>query len=213
MAFWFEINPQSRRVSHGLLDHLDMFTGRPSAFWWGLALFAAIVWLSMFLFRNPRKLVEQSIRQQTADIPTGNYLFLRCSGDEAAAALSAAQFIAWVGTKVSNILHSLIRPLLTSGGAIKVVRGFLASLLVLSIAGVGWTATIPYVVKYGVFRFFFSPNGPFLGDLNPVAMAFYLVFLSCHACLSSVCWRHSLFSLHRRSPHGLSDGRSCLRAF
>ncbi|MBR1300068.1 alpha/beta fold hydrolase [Bradyrhizobium sp. AUGA SZCCT0042] len=51
-------------------------------------------------------------RLQTADIPNGNYLFLRCSGDEAAAALSAAQFIAWLGTKVSGIVTWLMLPIL-----------------------------------------------------------------------------------------------------
>src|SRR5262245_59380979 len=48
----------------------------------------ALLWLALVFIKRasaPQK-VEQSIRQQTADIPAGNYLFLRCSGDEAAAA-------------------------------------------------------------------------------------------------------------------------------
>ena len=64
----------------------------------GFGVATALCFLAIFFFRSassPQK-VEQSIRQQTADIPAGNYLFLRCSGDEAAAALSAAQFIAWL---------------------------------------------------------------------------------------------------------------------
>jgi pimeloyl-ACP methyl ester carboxylesterase len=50
---------------------------------------AALLWLALAFVKRataPQQ-VEQSIRQQTADIPGGNYLFLRCSGDEAAAEL------------------------------------------------------------------------------------------------------------------------------
>jgi hypothetical protein len=53
------------------------------------------------------KFLERTIRQQTADIPPGNYFFIRCSGDEAAAALSAAQFVNWVNMKASKILVRL----------------------------------------------------------------------------------------------------------
>jgi len=43
-------------------------------------------------------------------LPAGNYLFLRCSGDEAAAALSAVQFVAWLGTKVSRLFTFVTLP-------------------------------------------------------------------------------------------------------
>jgi len=74
---------------------------------------AALLGLALVFIKRastPQK-VKQSIRQQTADIPAGNYLFLRCSGDEAAAALSAVQIIAWGAVKTSNMLALLTRPL------------------------------------------------------------------------------------------------------
>src|ERR1700730_1295989 len=44
--------------------------------------------------------------QQTADLPNGNYLFLRSTGDEAAAALSFAQFSLWLSTQLSRPFFS-----------------------------------------------------------------------------------------------------------
>jgi hypothetical protein len=38
--------------------------------------------------------------EQTASLPSGNYLFLRSSGDEAAAGLSFAQFSTWISSKL-----------------------------------------------------------------------------------------------------------------
>jgi pimeloyl-ACP methyl ester carboxylesterase len=79
--------------------------------YWCFALCAAMAWLIVFLFNragDPRTLAEQLNRQQTTDIPAGHYLFLRCSGDEAAAALSTAQFIAWLGMRVFKIIRALI---------------------------------------------------------------------------------------------------------
>ena len=72
---------------------------------------AAIFCLAMFFGKRIRELGALSDPQkleqwqQTADIPAGNYLFLRCSGDEAAAALSALQFIAWLAMKASRLLE------------------------------------------------------------------------------------------------------------
>jgi hypothetical protein len=54
-----------------------------------------------------QKFLERTIRQQTADIPPGNYFFIRYSGDEAAAALSFFQFINWLNMKASKILVRL----------------------------------------------------------------------------------------------------------
>jgi hypothetical protein len=85
----------------------------PSAF--GLA---AVIWLfvssAVRKFGDPDKLLETAHRRQTAELPPGNYLFLRCSGDEAAAGLSAAQFIAWLSVKVSQVLQLITRPALSS---------------------------------------------------------------------------------------------------
>jgi Alpha/beta hydrolase of unknown function (DUF915) len=54
------------------------------------------------------RFLERTIRQQTADIPPGNYFFIRCSGDEAAAGLSTVQFINWLNMKASKILMLVI---------------------------------------------------------------------------------------------------------
>ena len=84
----------------------------PSSF--GLA---AAFWLFVYFtvrkFGNFEKLSMEAHQRQTADLPPGNYLFLRCSGDEAAAGLSAAQFIAWLSMKVSQLLQLIIRPALS----------------------------------------------------------------------------------------------------
>jgi hypothetical protein len=132
----------------------------------------------VFFFKkasNPQKLAEQSKRQQTVDMPAGNYLFLRCSGDEAAAALSAAQFIAWLGIKVSRMLQLITRPMLGARSAVEVGFAILLYTIVPVAITFGWTRMIPDVFKFGVFRFFFSPNGPFLWELNVVYMAFILI--------------------------------------
>ena len=55
-------------------------------------------------FYGGHNFLELTVRQQTADVPPGNYFFARCSGDEAAAALSAVQFINWFNMKASKIL-------------------------------------------------------------------------------------------------------------
>jgi hypothetical protein len=88
-------------------------------FWIGLLVlpFMAIVArLARWLLGDDlvKRLLEQPIHEQTADLPTGNYLFLRCSGDEAAAALSAAQFIAWVGAIASRRIAQFVDSLLAS---------------------------------------------------------------------------------------------------
>ena len=64
------------------------------------------------------RLQGKTIREQTADLPDGNYLFLRCSGDEAAAALSAAQFIVWTSIK-ANAMSRLYLSEVFAGGEIR----------------------------------------------------------------------------------------------
>jgi hypothetical protein len=119
--------------------------------------------------------VEQSIRQQTADIPAGNYLFLRCSGDEAAAALSAAQFIAWLGMKASKILDLLCRPFFPNPtkGSKGYLIGLVGFLMIMAI-GYAWYVVLSDIAKLGVFDYFFSPHGPFLGRHNFVTTAFVM---------------------------------------
>jgi len=84
----------------------------PSSF--GLAAaFGLFVYFTIRKFGNFEKLVTEAHQRQTADLPPGNYLFLRCSGDEAAAGLSAVQSIAWLSMKVSQLLQLIIRPALS----------------------------------------------------------------------------------------------------
>jgi hypothetical protein len=78
----------------------------PLLYWIVIGLFGlgSILLLKYFNAERVHGLVEKTIEQQTADLPVGEYCFLRCSGDEAAAALSAVQFIAWCGIKLSRLL-------------------------------------------------------------------------------------------------------------
>jgi hypothetical protein len=113
--------------------------------------------LVLFSFKRASNKVEQAIREQTADIPAGNYLFLRCSGDEAAAALSAAQFIAWLSIWVSRRLELLTRPILDRGRPmVLAVYWSVLSLCVLAIAD-GWLDVLPGIWKSG-FGFLLSPG-------------------------------------------------------
>jgi pimeloyl-ACP methyl ester carboxylesterase len=67
---------------------------------WAVVIIASIAyrWIpSRWVTKKSSNIGEQSLSerikvQQTADLPNGRYLFLRSSGDEAAAALSFAQF-------------------------------------------------------------------------------------------------------------------------
>ncbi len=145
-----------------------------SAHWFHLfitSIVAAVFLLGLFFAKrasDPHK-VGQSIRQETADIPAGNYLFLRCSGDEAAAGLSAVQFIAWLGMKAARLLELITRPLDLS----KVERFSIAVVVrvaVLSIAYVAVTGAITFgwirIVKFGLWRYFLSPDGRFVENLG-----------------------------------------------
>jgi Alpha/beta hydrolase of unknown function (DUF915) len=84
-----------------------------SVYLFGSGLFWAcigLIYSSLRKFLNSENLSVEACRRQTADLPHGNYLFLRCSGDEAAAGLSAAQFISWLNSKLAQKLELLIRP-------------------------------------------------------------------------------------------------------
>jgi pimeloyl-ACP methyl ester carboxylesterase len=119
----------------------------------------ALLWLALVFIKRasaPEK-VKQSIRQQTADIPAGNYLFLRCSGDEAAAALSAAQIIAWAAIKTSKMLELLTRPIFNAAPFARVVSWSVFISLVLPSLGYGWLIVLPGIYESG-FRYFLWPD-------------------------------------------------------
>jgi hypothetical protein len=100
----------------------------------------AIVVFTQRTFRNSDELLNEVHRRQTADLPSANYLFLRFSGDEAAAALSAAQFIAWLSVKLSQAFEFLTRPLFRSRTIVRILVGGLSggavSLAALSTLGI-----------------------------------------------------------------------------
>jgi pimeloyl-ACP methyl ester carboxylesterase len=161
---------------------------------------AALVWWASVSLKkaSAAQNVELAIRQQTADIPAGNYLFLRCSGDEAAAALSAAQIVAWAATKTSQMLELLTRPLYNSGRPyVQAVSWALFSLL-LSSFGYGWFAVFPGIYKSG-FGYFLSPDGLLFEKLDIISMIFHITkivyaFVSfVVACFLSLCILAALF--------------------
>lgn len=95
----------------------------------------AILWALMNERMNAviNRLTIETISQQTAALPHGNYLFLRCSGDEAASALSTANFLSWLGTRTSNILRAILEPLFSSRPFMRFWYWFIVLLLGLSI--------------------------------------------------------------------------------
>jgi len=114
--------------------------------------------------KDPHR-VEQSIRQQTADIPAGHYIFLRCSGDEAAAALSAAQCIAWLAMKASKILEVVTRPYVDILYAETIAKGSRTAAVQAVVLGVfhyalmaslayGFVVVLPNFWHFGIFGYF-----------------------------------------------------------
>lgn len=136
--------------------------------------------------------MELAIRQQTADIPDGNYLFLRCSGDEAAAALSVAQIVAWAATKTSQMLELLIRPLFNSGRPYVQAASWALFSLLLSSFAYGWLSVFPGIYKSG-FGYFLSPDGLLFEKLDIASMVIHITakvyaFVSLVvACFLSLC--------------------------
>lgn len=54
------------------------------------------------------KLPDKLRQHSTADIPSGNYLFLRATGDEAAGFLSMSQFLAWLVEVLSTAASTVV---------------------------------------------------------------------------------------------------------
>jgi putative serine esterase DUF676 len=78
-------------------------------FVWAIGIILAICfYILISKVYGTQRFLERTIRQQTADIPPGNYFFIRCSGDEAAAGLATVQFINWLNMKASKILMLVI---------------------------------------------------------------------------------------------------------
>jgi hypothetical protein len=153
-------------------------------FWlFGIFITAAIGFVVRFFFdkaRAPQK-VEQSIRQQTADIPAGNYLFLRCSGDEAAAALSAAQFIAWLGVWFFTKLGLLTRPLFNAGRPkAQAISWTVLLVIVYPAFAKGSLVMLPGIIKSG-FGHLLWPDWSYLATLDywhkPIEFLFMILIM------------------------------------
>jgi hypothetical protein len=86
----------------------------PDPSWYVIGLCVGATWAfrKFVLDWRVARLAEDAMREQTANMPGANCLFIRASGDEAAAALSAAQFIAWASAKSYALVERLTRPLL-----------------------------------------------------------------------------------------------------
>jgi pimeloyl-ACP methyl ester carboxylesterase len=144
-------------------EDLPLWTSADLFHWFIMSVGIAIYFLALFFIKkasDPHK-VEQSIREQTADIPAGKYLFLRCSGDEAAAALSAVEFIAWLGMKAARLPELITRAFDPSRGAVRlfVLGGVFG--LATGLITFGWVK----ILKFGFWRYFLSPDGPFIEHL------------------------------------------------
>lgn len=92
---------------------MEVFNFQVSRWWWTIvALLPGVV--SIVLITATVKAADNvscAFRNQTADLPSLNYLFIRFSGDEATSALSAVQFLAWAAAKISQIFRWMTRPL------------------------------------------------------------------------------------------------------
>lgn len=82
-------------------------------------------------------LTDAAVKQQTANISSRHFLFLRFSGDEAAASLGFAQFVAWLSMKATKISAIFARPFERS-----TFTAYIFSLLVTSSLGIGISEAI-----------------------------------------------------------------------
>jgi pimeloyl-ACP methyl ester carboxylesterase len=120
-----------------------------NVFVWAIALAVAIFVGIVFNVYGSSKFLERTIRQQTADIPSGNHFFMRCSGDEAATFLSAVQFINWLNMKASKVLM-LISSWGMTGAAVLVLPFLLLLHFLLQdpqFAGLGIVGVIKGLIK------------------------------------------------------------------
>jgi hypothetical protein len=155
----------------------------------GTVVFTAIALLFAFIVQKAKEphRVEQAIRQQTADIPAGHYLFLRCSGDEAAAALSFTQFIAWLAMKTFKILEIVTRPYVDIYNVRTVVKDYGMAAIrgaVLAIFHLALLTSLAYAlldVLPGIYKFGIS------GYFSRVNTSLYAFVSFVVACLLLLC--------------------------
>jgi pimeloyl-ACP methyl ester carboxylesterase len=118
-------------------------------------------WLRYLRFLRAR-LRRNIAEQETINMPKGNYIFFRATGDEAAAALSAAQSLAW-------IVHTAFLKLATWLSALlnlcSIVWRTIPGKLILLVLSFDCFATFSYFQTPGrTFSYFFS--GMFFAGTN-----------------------------------------------
>jgi pimeloyl-ACP methyl ester carboxylesterase len=110
--------------------------------------------LLLNLTRRSEKKFAALARSQTVDIPPVNALFVRFSGDEAAAALSAVQFLSWAASKASRAIELVLHPPFVPSG----LRQFFGAVVMapLFIVATYQVATrmLPPLMEVGVVRYF-----------------------------------------------------------
>ena len=112
---FFPIAAWSAFAEHTFKDH----------FWWHLFAFYTPLILSTLVYFKVRAAEARvdfyRLAWQTADLPSHNYIFLRVAGDEAAAALSFAQFVGWASVWLAGLSKVLVRPIFARHWSPKIV--------------------------------------------------------------------------------------------
>jgi pimeloyl-ACP methyl ester carboxylesterase len=143
--------------------------------WWTGNLLAMTIWVIMLarLYKYPEEEIKRrALADQTADLPDGNYLFVRCSGDEAAAAMSAAQFANWLGLAASRILQHVLKPLFSKNPAIPIVFFVFLTLVHTAAATISPDLLLEPSATIDVIR-----NHPLLSFVLLAIFAIWLFFL------------------------------------
>jgi pimeloyl-ACP methyl ester carboxylesterase len=126
------------------------------------------------------KFLEHTIRQQTADIPPGNYFFIRCTGDEAAGFLSAAQFINWLNMNASKILVLVTSSRILLSAILVPFLLFISLLLLMPNAlGVGIVDYIKGLIQFLAGEFTKSPGAIIAAVLFGFVLIASLLFMLC----------------------------------
>jgi pimeloyl-ACP methyl ester carboxylesterase len=136
----------------------------------------------LFASMKTDEVIADAIGRQTTDIPSGNYLFLRCSGDEAAAALSASQFIVWASVKFARLTDVYLKPLYVFPMPLVFTFGPFLALLISVSFGLSTFVLVMIIVSGREAVWLLVPFALFVGDnfwidLVFVVLLFGLSFL------------------------------------
>jgi pimeloyl-ACP methyl ester carboxylesterase len=162
--------------------------------WWQIAgLLGPIVPMLLFpvMLTIAESRVDQSVSNQTVNLPNGNYLFLRFAGDEAAAALSATQFFAWAAFKMAQSVRFLFYTNPISKAAPRLYGTVLILVIVSSFAAV--LKTIDLSMQYGFATVLFKElqyyGSGFIVALLGACLIFLLFASTSVAALLVILWQ------------------------